>query len=320
MKKFLVVALSLSLAFTGLVLASCGKKDPGDDSTSQSQQIDKVAVTFRQANQPDIVKTLDKGSDLSDIPTPVAREGYTVVWETVDFNDISESIIVNAVETANTYTIIYNVGEGATVSPATQEVVYDSVPTFAVPERAGYNFTGWYYEGKTIDLGPWKIAKDNVELVAGWSKIAEKFTVTFRQQGQEDKVFEEVLEDTEFTQIPDVVAKKGYNVEWKAEDLAKLTSVKENVVVQAVETAKTYTITLKSTTVSTATSNKTVTYDADYELPTLTDTTAQYNFKGWAYNGSLISMKGTWNIDAENIELVAVWEEVEEEECWTGNY
>ena len=72
-------------------------------------------------------------------------------------------MVVNAVEIANTYTITYDAGEG-TVTPATQDVVYDSTPTLE-----GYTFTGWTYNDNAV-LGKWTIADAYLsnELGSGW--------------------------------------------------------------------------------------------------------------------------------------------------------
>ena len=58
----------------------------------------------------------------------------------------------------------------------------------------------------------------------------------------------------------------------------------------------------------------TVTYGEAYELPE--PVRSEFTFEYWTYNGVKIEMEGTWNIDAENIELVAKWDSSE----WTGNY
>ena len=58
----------------------------------------------------------------------------------------------------------------------------------------------------------------------------------------------------------------------------------------------------------------TVTYGEAYELPApIRD---GYLFFNWTYNGITIDSQGTWDIDADNIELVAAWGSNE----WTNNY
>lgn len=80
-------------------------------------------------------------------------------------------------------------------------------------------------------------------------------------------------------------------------------------------TAKTYTVTLKTTIGSVSTTTMVMTYGEAYELPTLTDDEA--SFIGWKLNGTLIPTSGVWTYaDSEEVELVAEWKE----DSWTQNY
>ena len=265
--------------------------------------VNTYSITFKQNGVADkVYPNVEEGSAFTATPSTEAKVGYTVTWNPSDLAklaNVRENVIVNAVETANTYTITYDAGEG-TVSPTTQDVVYDSTPTFAEPTRDGYTFTGWNYEGKAVS-GKWTIA-DNVTLVATWTKNLEKFSVTFRQDGKTDKVFEDILEGSAFAAIPETEAKVGYTVTWNDGDLAKLQSVTENVVVNAVETANTYTITYDAGEGTVTPATQTVVYDS---TPTLAIPEREgYTFTGWSYNGKAVS--GKWLI-ADNVTIVATW-------------
>ncbi len=296
MRKTLIsIALVIGL---GCVFAGCAGS--GEDSSPES-----YTITFKQAGQEDIVKEVEEGKDLTDIPAPKSKTGYTVTWDTTDFVGITGDMVVTAVATANTYTITYDAGEG-TVTPATQAVVYDSTPTFATPTLEGYTFTGWTYNGNAV-LGTWTIAQ-NVTLVASWTKdVVDTYTVVFRQKDQADKVFENVEKGSTFTNIPEVVKKAGYKVEWDSEGLAKLTNISGTVIVEAIETIRTYTVTLNADGGSVKTKTFTITYGEEYTLETPTN--EDRKFKGWTYNGQAISLSGVWNLDVESdkIELVATW-------------
>ncbi|MBQ8295593.1 MAG: InlB B-repeat-containing protein [Clostridia bacterium] len=332
MKKFMLLIVALCGV---MVFSACGgggtSNESGGIPTHSSGQVQdkKCTVTFKQLGQNDIVKEVKEGETLTDIPTPAEKVGYDVVWDTNSFANITENMVVTAVETAKKYTVTYDAGEG-TVTSATQEVTFDSEPTLATPTREGYVFTGWTYEGKAV-TGKWTIAQ-SVTLVATWEEET-KYTVIFKQAGQADKSFE-VAEDGLFdkTNIPAPIAKTGYTIVWKAEDLAKLDSaITGPVVINAVETAKTYTVTLKldGGTLGDATGETTVevTYDEAYDLtPTKAeDDQYTYTFAGWKYGETTLTATGTWNIDAETIELTAVWTKtakpsVNDDENWTKNY
>ena len=59
----------------------------------------------------------------------------------------AESVTLTAQWTANSYTVTFNPGNGATVDPASRSVTFDStygeLPT---PTKNGYTFAGWYTE------------------------------------------------------------------------------------------------------------------------------------------------------------------------------
>ena len=50
----------------------------------------KIKVSFVQDGQTTIVKTIDKGQTLTDIPAPVQKTGYTVSWEVADFSNLQK--------------------------------------------------------------------------------------------------------------------------------------------------------------------------------------------------------------------------------------
>ena len=312
----------------GNVMAATGKWTIADNVTLVAEW-EKVivyyTVTFKQAGVADVTVQVEEGTAVpaDKIPTINAKTGYTIVWDkTKDLTNVTADMTVNAVETANTYTITYDVNGGDALTANTQEVTYDAAYTLATPTYDGYTFTCWTYNGNVVTSGEkWTIA-DDVTLVATWTKETVYYTVTFVQEGQENKVFERVEANTAFTNIPEVVTQTGYVIAWKAEDLAKLANVTENVVVTATVQAKQYNVVLNAdggTVGGAASTQQSVTYGADYELAT--PTREGYEFKGWTYNGQKVDAKGTWAIDAETIELKAEWEKLpDEDDNWTQNY
>ncbi|MBQ9728304.1 MAG: InlB B-repeat-containing protein [Clostridia bacterium] len=278
--------------------------------------IEKVYITFSQTGYDDIVKELDKGGSLdeSDIPEPQEKVGYTVKWSQTEFVNVQESIGVQAVALPNDYKITYD-ANGGSVGTATQIVKFDKAPeTFAIPEREGFEFICWQYEGVAVlPSDPWAIAKD-VTLVANWREIiVNKYTVTFRQAGQIDKVFEEIKEGTAFTNVPEPAKKTGYTVVWDEEKLALLENVQENIIIEAVETVKTYTIVLDAKGGTLAQTTITVAYGETYYLPI--PTYKDHEFIRWKYNGKTLAQRGVWLFDEENIIVTAVWYSE-----WGGQY
>ena len=317
MKKFILFMLSLTLTFGSFI--GCGDSEGGDNtsspatsieessngSASSEEKINYYTITFKQAGQDDVVKQVEAGKDLADIPAPVQKTGYTTKWSVENFTAIAENMTVEAVATANEYTITYNAGEGE-VSPETQKVTYDAVPeSFVTPTRYGYDFICWTYEGKAVQATDvWKIAGD-VTLVASWIE-KEKRTVTFVQTGYEP-IIVEVYDGETLTgdQIPDTQPKEGYRVFWEEKIPS---SIKENVVVNAYAIANTYTITYDAGEGTVAEPTQQVTYDSapeSFAVPTREG----YKFKGWEYQNNVLSATDLWTI-ASDVTLTAKWAKI----------
>ncbi len=280
-------------------------EDSSSDSSVEEPVLNNYTVTFRQYNQPNVVITVVENESLSeeDIPTPAERTGYTVVWEDVDLTEISQNIVVNAIETANIYTVTYD-ANGGTVEEQTLPVTYDSAYVLATPVYEDHIFLGWTYNGNVVSSAVWNIA-DDVTLVASWQEvIPNTYTVSFVQDGQPIKTV--TVEEGEAcleSDIPTPAEKTGYIVTWEEKDLSNIT---ENITVNAVETPKSYTVTLEIGEGSLTSTSYTVSYDEDYILPIVTPK-AGYEFIGWQKDGADFANRGKWSVDEENITLVAVY-------------
>lgn len=134
---------------------ACAVDEPGPDD--EPSQIVTFTVTFKQDGYDDIVKTVEEGGDLADIPMPATQTGYTITWDRTDFTNITQNVMVNAVKTANAYTITYSLGANnyAKVESETQEVRYGESFTLQLPSYQGSAaFYGWYLadeEGRATD-------------------------------------------------------------------------------------------------------------------------------------------------------------------------
>lgn len=321
MKKFFLFFLSLTLtlgAFSGCGFLSSGEGSTSQNSvensiegsTSDTSSGDKESsekkvfywVIFKQEGENDIVKQVEEGKMLLDVPTPTQKTGYTTKWSVEDFSQITENLTVTAISTANEYTITYDAGEGE-VYTATQTVAYDAIPgAFATPTRGGYNFVCWTYEGKAVQATDvWKVASD-VTLVATWVEI-EKRTVTFVQDGYEPIIFE-VLDGEAFdgALTPKTQAKEGYTVVWEEKIPSQIT---ENIIINAVATPNTYYITYNAGEGNVNMAQQGVVYDSvpgSFAVPTREG----YKFKGWEYEGKVISAGDVWTI-AKDVTLTAKW-------------
>jgi len=281
------------------------------------------SVTFVQNGQPDVVKTVEEGENLTDIPSVKSETGYTVVWEDKYLTDIQTDITVNALRTANSYTVTYDANEGS-VEEETQTIVYDSEYVLETPTRNDYTFISWKNgQDSVTQTGVWKIAED-VTLTAEWKEnIPEYYYISFVQEGQETIVRTIASGETiDSGDIPTPIGETGYDVVWEITDFSTVTS---STTVNAVKTAKTFVINYDLGAVSgdsfaqISAMSQNVKYGDAFNL--LTPSCNGYIFKGWVIKDTETTFEnGTYTL-TDNVTLVAVWEEdTENERWWTKFY
>ena len=236
-KRILVFLLACLLA---LALVGC------NNGETPSAKVYKVS--FVQSGYDTVVVEVEEGKaiDNSKIPTPRGKTGYTVKWEDVDLSNVTQDITVNAVETANTYKITFDlVEDGATLLGGVQNpmsVTFDSAFTLPTASCDGLVFLGWKLDGEAFTSGTYTIA-DDVTLVADWDDESLYYTITFRQEGQDDvNVKVRIGETISNDRIPSPVQNKpGYTISW---DVDNYTDITESCVVGVVERPNNYTVTL----------------------------------------------------------------------------
>ena len=144
-------------------------------------------------------------------PALGAREGYTFEgWfngETrFDFDaPITDDVTLTAKWSAAEYTVSFETGGGTAVSD--QTVVHGgkiSVPQ--IPEREGYVFTGWYFNGTAWDFEEMTVS-GGMTLVAGWK--AKEYTVTFDPNGGSAVAEQSVVYNGTAT-MPEQPVREGY--------------------------------------------------------------------------------------------------------------
>ena len=168
-----IVPILLALATLSLTCCAGGQENADEQ---QREQPASYIVTFVQNGQKNIVKEVERGATLTDIPMPVEKTGYNVSWDRTIFENITADITVNAVETAKTYTVSYDLGslaedKYASITSAKQTVTYDALYSLYVSECYGYDFVKWGFNGAAFGQteGIWTMDND-VSLVAVWEK------------------------------------------------------------------------------------------------------------------------------------------------------
>lgn len=132
------------------------------------------------------------------------------------------------------------------------------------------------------------------------------YTITFREEGQEDivKVIEEG-KDLPIEEIPVVKgSKEGYVIAW---DVTDFTNITEDIVVNAVATPISYKLTINANGGSVGAINMFIDFDSQYQVPT--PTRKGYTFIGWKIQGKDESFpaSGTWTT-AKDVTIQAKWQ------------
>lgn len=303
--KIITVVLTVLACVT---FASCGvfvDSTSGSNSDSSVTDTSTVTITFKQEGKADIVKTLEKGDTLSDVPTPDSKTGYTVTWNRTDFTNIQSNITVTAQYSANTYTVTYE-ADGFAIDGTTTTLTYDALCTSLDMSltKEDYTFLGWSYKATTYtQTSVWDVA-DNVTLTASWVG-KDQAVITFTNTDG-STITKKVEKGATLTDIPTPKAETGYTVAWNRTDFTNIT---ENITVTAVKTAKQYTVTLNPNGGTLSTKSFTIKYGEAYSLKAPMHN-GSYMFIAWTYLQQEIPSNGVWNIDEEDgtIQLVAAWD------------
>ncbi len=168
-KKLLIALLVCIIPMA--VFSGCNLINPNEPDNKTTT----CTITFVQEGKDNIVRTVEKGATLTDIPTPVPSDhaGYDIVWDKTDFSNIQNDFTVTAVKSAKSFTITYVVSEnaktnGVTLSTTTQTVKYGeqftllAMPTY-VSGGTTYILTAWLYNGNAFVSGTWSLT-ENVTL------------------------------------------------------------------------------------------------------------------------------------------------------------
>lgn len=165
MKKFLITLLSL--AFLSVPLCGCdfyidpiGSSDSSitsEESTDSSDDVELVTIIFQQDGQTDVVRSVEYGKALENVPSPVPQTGYNVNWNITDFSVCTEDMTVTATAIPKQYQAVLKNGS---ITVDTITVTYDSAYTFPSLSSEDYeDSVGWKYGDNVVipNTGVWNI-------------------------------------------------------------------------------------------------------------------------------------------------------------------
>lgn len=134
-------------------------------------QYNICTVDFYADNEIITTKNVDIFTELTDIPSVPEKIGYTGVWNVTNFTNVSSDMRVDAVYTANTYTIIfdYNGAESGNDTES-KTVSYNSpIGSLPTPTKDGYIFSGWYLSNVQYTASTDYQIANNITLKAMWT-------------------------------------------------------------------------------------------------------------------------------------------------------
>lgn len=233
------------------------------------------------------------------LPT-AAKQGYSLAkWETSEGQQVLSNTVVAIITnhtlfarwTTNQYVLTFN-GQGATPSPASKTVIYDSpYGSLAAISRTGYAFGGWFTQ--TNGNGQQILSETSVTIASNHSFYAKwspnTYSVTFDpQNGTVDPLNTTVTYGLPYGTLP-TPARTGYSFGgWFTQVSGGGTQVTNQTVcsitadqtLYAKWTARTFTLTFDGQGSTPSPTTKVVTYDASYGALAAVSKTG-YSFVGW---------------------------------------
>ena len=274
-------------------------------------------VTFNTNGGSEIPEIVCEQGQILEAPVSL-KPGYTLSWD-YDFTaPINSSVTINANWTANKYQITID-GTDTKV-----DVTFGEKPSLVAPDKNGYKFTGWEYNGNAFDATQNYIIDGNITVKPVYD--VQKYTINYITIGgvntnvtvytvEDEIVFApltwETLEsdtvihefagwykDADFTE-EFVKIEKGSTGSIDVYAKWTITDIPE----EKIET----TITLNAPDFDCNGNTIVATVGEEYALPRL-DMNG-YIFNGWkSEDGSVVvQATGVWAVESEEITLVPIW-------------
>lgn len=102
---------------------------PMSVATACTKEPEICTITFVQNGQKDIIKTIEKGADLTDIPAPAPVVDAEVVWDITDFTNIQNSLTVTAIVTPIYKITFVQDGQENIIKTAKKGTALTDIPT-----------------------------------------------------------------------------------------------------------------------------------------------------------------------------------------------
>ena len=276
-------------------------------------------VTFNTNGGSEVPQIVCEEGQILEAPVSL-KPGYSLSWD-YDFTvAINSDVTINANWTANKYQITVDF-DGA---KSNVDVVFGEKPSITPPEKVGYKFTGWDYNGKAFDATQNYLINSNITIKPVFE--AQKYTINFITIGGtntnkttytvEDEIifvpltwevadgdtvvheFAGFYKDSNFTEEfikieEGTIGSIDVYVKWDITDIPE----------EKIET----TITFNAPDFDCNGTTQQVVVGNEYTLPRLEMN--GYIFNGWKTEDGTVSVQasGIWAVESESITLVPIW-------------
>ncbi|MBQ8163668.1 MAG: leucine-rich repeat protein [Clostridia bacterium] len=296
---------------------------PEPDPEPEPDPVVTYTVTFVQEGFANVVKTVNDGEALTDIPTPQAVQGYEIKWEEKDLTNIQTNITVNAVKTPVEYNVIYVLNGGTNNAQNPDKYTVEQEFPLVDPSKTGYTFAGWYSDSD------FTTAVSNIEIGETGSKtfyakwMPNENTLAFNANGGNGSMENMSIPTSNTVNLKaNTFTKDGYTFKgWSttsngsvsyADEASYTMGTNSSYTLYAVWEANQNTIVFNANGGTGTMENMTIATDSQANLTANSFVKAGYSFIGWATteDGSVsYTDEATYTMGTESTyTLYAVWQ------------
>lgn len=276
-------------------------------------------VTFNTNGGSEVPQIVCEEGQFLEAPVSL-KPGYTLNWDYDFTSAINSDVTINANWTANKYQIkiVFEGMESIT------KVVFGEKPSITAPEKIGYKFTGWEYNGNAFDATQNYLIDANITVKPVFE--AQKYTINYITIGGTNSNKTTYTVEDEIVFVPltweitdgDTVVHEFagfYKDSDFTEEITKIevgssgsidVYVKWNITDIPEEKIET-TITFNAPDFDCNGTTQVVVVGDEYTLPRLEMN--GYIFSGWKTEDGAVSVQasGIWALDSEAVTLVPIW-------------
>ncbi len=203
-----------TLATEGVKVNGIVPGTTGDKQYYGHWTIKSYTITFIDTDNTQIPKTVNWGSNMTDIPEITSVVGKTCTWNKTIFNNIKANETVYSNCELNSYQLVVDANNGSWTGVTPQTIEYTKTSNITDPTRTGYTFDGWTLQGAGSSLVNkiFTMGYENAKITAKWNINSYSLTVNPNggkyNNSTENTVYENVLYNSAKTIVDPT--KEGY--------------------------------------------------------------------------------------------------------------